>query len=104
MSDGGSDKSHVSPLAVAAGVALVLGYAHMVTYAVGVGAMVAVVYVYLCARHPMAKCTRCEGGRIWNDARTHFGWCGKCKDDKGNSRGFHVRWGRRVWDKRVTGE
>jgi len=99
VSGDGGDKGRVSPFAVAAGVVLVLGFAGMVGYAVCVGILIVAAYVVVCAWKPMARCQRCEGGKIWNDKRSHFGWCGKC-----DRKGFHVRWGRRVWDKRVTGE
>jgi len=99
MSGDGGDKGRVSPFAVAAGAVLVLGFAGMVAYAVYVSILIVAAYWYLCAKHQMAKCTRCEGGKIWNGKRTHFGWCGKCE-----GKGFHVRWGRRMWDRRVKGE
>lgn len=100
MSDAGGDEGRVSGLAVTAGVVVCLWWAGMHTYAVGAGAVALVVYAALCWVHPMEKCTRCEGGRVWTDARTHFRWCSKCDDSKG----FHVRWGRRMWDKRAKGE
>lgn len=100
MSGDSSDQGRVSLFAVAAGVVVCLWCIGQRGYAVEVGVATLVIYAALCVFHPMAKCTRCEGGKIWNGKRTHFRWCKKCDESKG----YHLRWGRRMWDKRMTGD
>lgn len=77
------------------GVFLWLGGSHGYAALVGLGSVV--VYAGLVRWFPLIRCGRCDGsGKIANPLGSGHRGCGKCQ-----RKGEHVRFGRRMWDRRT---
>ena len=59
------------------------------------GAILLLVHVVQCIWFPWARCRRsnCEGGRVWNGARTAWRECRRC-----DGSGKRTRWGRIAYE------